>query len=136
MKNILNRFIVLLSLLLLPTISTACGLGMISISDGELAFLLLIVVAIFLAGYLPYVILAVKLSKQAATTEGAKTSIKVWASIFTLINTIVFVSCVAFILEINPLVFFADCLLWGIPFFYYIKGMITRPPSQSDMLDA
>lgn len=136
MKKLLGRAITALSLFLLPTFANACGLGMISISDGELTFLLLMALAIFLAGYLPYVILAVKLSKQAATPEGAKTSMKVWASLFALLNTMVFLSCLAVVLEINPLVVLADCLLWGVPMFFYIKGMVTRPPSQSDMLDA
>jgi Ca2+/Na+ antiporter len=136
MEISLGRIVTMLSLLCFPFLASACGMGMISISDGELAVLGLIVLAGFLAGYLPYVIFSVKLSKQAMTTEGTKTSTKVWASIFTLINTVVFVSCLTVVLEINPLVVIGDCLLWGVPFFFYIKGMVTHPPSQSDMLDA
>lgn len=136
MKTNLKHISIFLSFFLFPTFTQACGLGMISISDGELAFILGVLVAIFLAGYLPYVMLSVKLSQQAGTENGASLSVKVGASIFALINTGVFLSCLAVVAEFNPLILICDVLLWGVPMFFYVKGMFTRPSTPSGMLDA
>ena len=142
MKTILNRFVAFLSLLLLPTLANACGGGAFYLSDGDLALLGSILLGIFLAGYLPYVIFSVKLSRQAATAEGTKKSTKIWASIFALINTVVFIAGLPVVME-NPLITLGDLLLWGTPFYFYIKGMRGTTASSSssstpnaDLLDS
>lgn len=133
MNVFLSRAVAIGCLFLIPSFANACGLGMIPISDEFVFGLIAVTLLIFLAGYLPYAILNFKLYKQAATPEGIQKNTKIGASIFTLINTIVFVACMLVVIEQNPLIIIADCLLWGIPMFFYIKGMITRPPAQSGM---
>jgi hypothetical protein len=111
-----------------------------SISTGEIVLFLSIVIGIFLAGYVPYVHFSVKLARQAGTEEGPEKRIKVWASIFAAINTFVFLVSVSTMAEGGIVILIGDILLWGIPFYFFIKGMSGKgtPPSSSnsDLLDA
>ncbi|MCP4441402.1 MAG: hypothetical protein GY810_21050 [Aureispira sp.] len=140
--NTLNRittFLVLSAIILIPTLASACGMGAMGMAG--LGEALMIAFVIFLAGYLPYVVASVKLSIEAGRPEGTKSGTRIVANIFAGINTTVFVLGLLTLLSTapNPLIILGDFMLWGIPFFFYykgIKGAKAKPGGTSDLLDA
>ena len=121
-----------LIVLLIPSIANACAMsGLGGMYGSGLLELFIIAIIIFLMGYLPYLFLSIRVAIQATKGTLSKRT-KIWASIFALINTITFVTLVTIVVtEFGPILFSIDLLLWGVPMFFFIKGMLHKTSSIS-----
>lgn len=127
MKNYIQKSIpvIILSLvLLIPDAAQACGMGALGAAASGDFFVILI--GIFLAGYLPYIFFSIKLLYDKRKRTRALLFTRVVATIFAVINTVVYVIGVFIIATIDVSLLIGDFFLWGIPFTIYILGMIPK----------
>jgi hypothetical protein len=118
-------FCCIATFLLIPNTTHACGVGLAAAGFAGAVMVLILLCPVFLAGYMPYFVFSVRLAREASTPEGISQRTKKYAFIFLTLNTLVFISGVVFIASFSFPLFLCDLLLWGVPFYFYIKGMRT-----------
>ena len=139
-KSIIFTLILGLSLFF-PSLASACsmsGIGhLFPLIAGGIGLLLLaiviVVILVLLVLYLLYVFFSIRLARQAASPEGTTKFTRVVATFFAVINTLLFFVLSAFNGWQDLSYFYFDLAMWGIPFYYYIKGMKSSPPTTESL---